>query len=279
MLTIEALEDAYEHAQIANIKVKGLVVTNPTNPLGTTIDRATLTSLLTFTNDKQIHLLCDEVHAGTVFRSPEFVSVSEIIQEVECNRNLVHVLYGLAKDMGLSGFRVGVVYSYNDMVMNLCRKMSAACSVSSQTQYFIAAMLSDEEFIDGFLSESGARLGRAHDTFVKGLEKAGVKCLESNAGLYCWMDLRHLLKEPTFEAETLLWRTMIDVFKLTVLPGSSFHCHEPGWFRVCFASMDEETLRVAVKRIQMHAGVKLNGHACMTPSAINQCNGNELKQR
>ncbi|KAL0358444.1 UNVERIFIED_CONTAM: 1-aminocyclopropane-1-carboxylate synthase 2 [Sesamum angustifolium] len=122
-------------------------------------------------------------------------------------------------------------------------------------------MLSDEELFDEFLSESAATLGRAHDTFVKGLEKVGIKCLESNAGLYCWMDLRHLLKEPTFEAEMSLWKTMINVFKLTVLPGSSFHCHEPGWFRVCIASMDEETLQVAVKRIQMHGGVNLDGHA------------------
>ncbi|KAK4404114.1 1-aminocyclopropane-1-carboxylate synthase [Sesamum angolense] len=194
-VTIEALEDAYENARKANIKVKGLVITNPTNPLGTTMDRATLTSLLTFINDRQIHILCDEVYAGTVFRSPEFVSFSEIIEEVECNRNLVHVLYGLAKDMGLSGFRVGVVYSYNDTVMNLC--------------------------------QSAARLGRAHDTFVKGLEKVGIKCLESNAGLYCWMDLRHLLKEPTFEAEMSLWKTMINVFKLTVLPDHRFTATSP----------------------------------------------------
>ncbi|KAK4425170.1 1-aminocyclopropane-1-carboxylate synthase 2 [Sesamum alatum] len=259
-ITREALEEAYENAQKANIKVKGLVITNPSNPLGVTVDRATLTTLVTFINDKQIHFLCDEVYAATVFRSPEFVSVSEIIEEVECNRNLIHVLYGLAKDLGLSGFRVGIVYSYNDTVMNLCRKMSTACLVSSQTQYFIASMLSDEEFIDGFLSESAARLGRRHDTFIKGLEKAGIKCLESNGAVYCWMDLRHLLKEPTFEAETSLWKTIVNVYKLNVLPGSTFHCNEPGWFRISFASMDDETLQVALERIQIFAGETLKGH-------------------
>ncbi|KAK4425172.1 1-aminocyclopropane-1-carboxylate synthase 2 [Sesamum alatum] len=260
-ITREALEEAYENAQKANIKVKGLVITNPSNPLGVTVDRATLTTLVTFINDKQIHFLCDEVYAATVFRSPEFVSVSEIIEEVECNRNLIHVLYGLAKDLGLSGFRVGIVYSYNDTVMNLCRKMSTACLVSSQTQYFIASMLSDEEFIDKFLSESATRLKKRHDTFIKGLEKAGIKCLESNGAVYCWMDLRHLLTEPTFEAETRLWKTIINVFKLNVLPGSTFHCNEPGWFRISFASMDEETLQVALRRIHLLAGVNLNGYA------------------
>ncbi|KAL0456649.1 UNVERIFIED_CONTAM: 1-aminocyclopropane-1-carboxylate synthase 2 [Sesamum latifolium] len=230
-VTREALEEAYDNARKSNIKVK--------------------------------------VYAATVFRSPEFVSVSEIIEEVECNRNLIHVLYGLAKDLGLSGFRVGIVYSYNDTVMNLCRKMSMVCLVSSQTQYFIARMLSDEEFIDEFLSESAARLGRRHATFIKGLEKAGIKCLESNGAVYCWTDLRHLLKEPTFEAETRLWKTIVNVYKLNVLPGSTFHCNEPGWFRISFASMDDETLQVALERIQIFACEILNGHNFIS----NTCNG------
>ncbi|KAL0305214.1 UNVERIFIED_CONTAM: 1-aminocyclopropane-1-carboxylate synthase 2 [Sesamum calycinum] len=268
-ITREALEEAYDNARKANIRVKGLVITNPSNPLGNTVDRDTLRTLVTFINDKQIHFLCDEVYAATVFRSPEFVSVSEIIEEVECNRNLIHLLYGLAKDLGLSGFRVGIVYSYNDTVMNLCRKMSMVCLVSSQTQYFIARMLSDEEFIDEFLSESAARLGRRHNTFIKGLEKAGIKCLESNGAVYCWMDLRQLLQEPTFEAETSLWKTIINVYKLNVLPGSTFHCKEPGWFRISFASMDDETLRVALERIQIFASEILNGHNFIS----NTCNG------
>ncbi|KAM3359423.1 hypothetical protein P3S68_019133 [Capsicum galapagoense] len=64
------------------------------------------------------------------------------------------------------------------------------------------------------------------------------------------MDLRKLLKENTFESEIELWRMISNDVKLNVSPGCSFHCSEPGWFRVCFANMDDETLRIALERIK-----------------------------
>ncbi|KAL6565960.1 acetyl-coenzyme A synthetase 2 [Orobanche hederae] len=251
-ITKEALEEAYVNAQKAKIKVKGLIITNPSNPLGTTMDKATLTALVTFINEKQIHLVCDEVYAATV-HSPNFTSISEVVQDMEdhCNHELIHVVYSLSKDMGLPGFRVGIVYSYNDTVVNIGRKMSSFGLVSSQTQHLLASMLSDEEFVDELILESKRRLASRHNSFTKGLEQVGIRCLESNAGLFCWMDLRTLLEEPTFEEEMKLWRVIINNVKLNVLPGSSFHCHEPGWFRVCFANMDDQTMEVALRRIRM----------------------------
>lgn len=249
-ITKAALEAAYDKARESGIKVKGLLLANPSNPLGTTLDRETLKSLVSFINEKSIHLVCDEIYAATVFSSPDFTSVAEVIEEMDCNRDLIHIVYSLSKDMGLPGFRVGIVYSYNDDVVSCGRKMSSFGLVSSQTQYLLAAMLSDDEFVESFLAESSRRLGKRHSSFTSELELVGINCLKSNAGLFVWMDLRHLLKENTYDGEMELWRLIINDVKLNVSPGSSFHCVEPGWFRVCFANIDEETLDVAMKRIR-----------------------------
>nr|AJT35545.1 1-aminocyclopropane-1-carboxylic acid synthase [Hevea brasiliensis] len=249
-VTKDALESAYDKAQDAGINVKGLIIANPSNPLGTILDRETLKDLVSFINERNIHLVADEIYAATIFSSPSFISVAEIIQEMDCNRDLIHIVYSLSKDMGLPGFRVGIVYSYNDAVVNCGRRMSSFGLVSSQTQYMLASMLSDEEFVKNFLAESSRRLNKRHNMFTKGLEQVGISCLKGNAGLYVWMDLRHLLKEPTFEGEMALWRVIIYQVKLNVSPGSSFHCKEPGWFRVCFANMDDETVEAALKRIR-----------------------------
>lgn len=171
-LTREALETAYEEAEKSNIRIKGLLITNPSNPLGTVYDRQTLETAVSFINEKNIHLVCDEIYAATVFAEPGFISISEVIDnmnDVECDRNLIHVVYSLSKDMGFPGFRVGIIYSYNDAVVACARKMSSFGLVSSQTQYLIASMLSDDVFVDNFLAGSAEKLAVRHRNFTKGL--------------------------------------------------------------------------------------------------------------
>ncbi|KAJ1411777.1 Pyridoxal phosphate-dependent transferase, major domain [Sesbania bispinosa] len=252
-LTREALEVAFEKAKEDNIRVKGLLITNPSNPLGTVMDRNTLRTVVSFINEKHIHLVCDEIYAATVFSHPGFISIAEIIEEetdIECDRDLIHIVYSLSKDMGFPGFRVGIIYSYNDAVVHCARKMSSFGLVSTQTQYLIASILSDDEFVERFLAESSKRLAQRYRVFTGGLAKVGIKCLQSNGGLFVWMDLRDLLKKPTYESEMELWRVIIHEVKINVSPGSSFHCSEPGWFRVCYANMDDRTVQVSLQRIR-----------------------------
>ncbi|KAF6177064.1 hypothetical protein GIB67_015939 [Kingdonia uniflora] len=206
---------------------------------------------MTFINKNNIHLICDEIYAATVFSQPSFVSIAEIIEEenVICNRDLIHILSSLSKDMGFQGFRVGIIYSYNKNVVNGARKMSSFRLVSTQTQHLIVSMLSDDEFIDRFISESSRRLAKRHKILTNGLSQLGIGSLKSNAGLFFFLELRRLLKELTYEAEMTLWRMIIKYVKLNISPGSSFHCTEPGWFRVCFANMNDETMEAALRRI------------------------------
>ncbi|KAI5684417.1 hypothetical protein M9H77_05645 [Catharanthus roseus] len=254
-ITESALEEAYQQAKKQNLKVKGVLVTNPSNPLGTTLSRKELNILLNFISSKGIHLISDEIYSGTVFNSPKFISVMEVLLENNKYRqntevwNRVHIVYSLSKDLGLPGFRVGAIYSNDDMVVAAATKMSSFGLVSSQTQYLLSAILSDKKFTSCYISMNQARLKNRHAMLVKGLENAGISCLESNAGLFCWVDMRHLLSEKSFDAEIELWKKIVYEVGLNISPGSSCHCSEPGWFRMCFANMSEETLQLAMQRI------------------------------
>ncbi|KAJ6327944.1 hypothetical protein OIU77_009762 [Salix suchowensis] len=253
-ITAPALEEAFQEAQKRNLRVKGVLVTNPSNPLGTTITRNELNLLLSFITEKGIHLISDEIYSGTVFSSPGFVSIMEVLKDRNCEStqvwNRVHVVYSLSKDLGLPGFRVGAIYSNDDMVVSAATKMSSFGLVSSQTQYLLAALLSDKKFTRNYILENQTRLKQRQQLLVKGLEKAGISCLKSNAGLFCWVNLKHLLSSNTFDAEMELWKEIVHQVKLNISPGSSCHCTEPGWFRVCFANMSEETLNLAVQRLK-----------------------------
>ncbi|GLT46841.1 hypothetical protein SLA2020_205710 [Shorea laevis] len=255
-ITESALEEAYQHAHKRNLRVKGVLVTNPSNPLGTTMSRAELNLLVDFISNKEIHLISDEIYSGTVFSSPGFVSIMEIVKDRKLENtgvfNRVHLVYSLSKDLGLPGFRVGAIYSNDNMVVDAATKMSSFGLVSSQTQYLLSAMLSDKKFTKNYISENQKRLKQRQRMLVSGLEEAGISCLnKSNAGLFCWVDMRHFLSSNTLEAEMKLWKRIVYDVKLNISPGSSCHCTEPGWFRVCFANMSEETLRVAMQRMKV----------------------------
>ncbi|KAL6961285.1 1-aminocyclopropane-1-carboxylate synthase 3 [Sarracenia purpurea var. burkii] len=254
-ITESALEEAYEAAQKRNLKVKGVLVTNPSNPLGTTLSRRELNLLLRFITANRIHLISDEIYSGTVFTSSDFVSVMEVLMETEHAANTelwsrVHVVYSLSKDLGLPGFRVGAIYSNDEVVVAAATKMSSFGLVSSQTQYLLSEMLSDKKFTKSYISENRKRLKRRQEMLISGLESAGISCLKGNAGLFCWVDMRKLLSSKSFEAEMELWKKIVYDVGLNISPGSSCHCTEPGWFRVCFANMSAETLNLAIQRIR-----------------------------
>ncbi|XP_071722376.1 1-aminocyclopropane-1-carboxylate synthase 7-like [Rutidosis leptorrhynchoides] len=249
-ITPKAMEDAYKNAVSMKMRVRGVLITNPSNPLGITIEKSVLEEILDFVTRKNIHLVSDEIYSGSVFISSEFTSIADILEErnyKECER--VHIVYSLSKDLGLPGFRVGTIYSYNDKVVTTARRMSSFTLISSQTQHLLASMLSDRKFTEIYINSNRERLRKRYDMIIEGLREAGIKCLKGNAGLFCWMNLSPFLEKPTREGELALWNSIVNEVRLNISPGSSCHCSEPGWFRVCFANMSEQTLEVALKRI------------------------------
>lgn len=253
-ITMPALEKSYQEAERLDLKVKGVLITNPSNPLGTTMTRDELNHLISFCMAKNIHIVSDEIYSGTVFDCPKFISITEALMDRHLENtdiwSRIHVVYSLSKDLGLPGFRVGMIYSNNETLVSAATKMSSFGLISSQTQYLLSGMLSESKFTNNYMEKNRKRLRKRKEMLVSGLQSAGIKCLKSNAGLFCWVDMRHLLSSQTFEAEKELWKKILFDVGLNIPPGSSCHCSEPGWFRICFANLSEGTLKVAMKRIK-----------------------------
>ncbi|KAG8377433.1 hypothetical protein BUALT_Bualt08G0032400 [Buddleja alternifolia] len=266
-ITPSSLEDAYQHAQKLHLKVKGMFITNPSNPLGTTLSLDELNHLITFAIHKSIHIVSDEIYSGTVFNSPSFISIFEALKKLKNLENTdiwsrVHIVSSLSKDLGLPGFRIGMIYSNNDMLIAAATKMSSFGLVSSQSQFLLSKILGDKKFRKNYMKENQKRLKNRQKLLVLGLNKCGIQCLKSNAGLFCWVDMRHLLDNNTFDAEMELWKKIIYKFGLNVSPGSSCHCAEPGWFRICFSNMTKETLDLSVQRIKALVGSRATNIDC-----------------
>ncbi|XP_077902324.1 1-aminocyclopropane-1-carboxylate synthase-like protein 1 isoform X2 [Ictidomys tridecemlineatus] len=247
-LTVEKLETALQGARSEGVKVKGLILINPQNPLGDIYSPGELQEFLGFAKRHSLHVIVDEIYMLSVFQeSLEFRSVLSLERLPDPQRT--HVLWGMSKDFGMSGLHVGTLYTENQDVATAVASLCHYHGLSGLVQYQVAQLLWDRDWINRvYLPENLARLKAAHTYVSEELRALGVPFLSRGAGLFIWVDLRKYLRKATFEEEMLLWRRFLDN-KVLLVFGKFFECKEPGWFRVVFSDRPHR-LRLGMQRVR-----------------------------
>uniref|UniRef100_A0A8C9QL12 Aminotransferase class I/classII large domain-containing protein n=1 Tax=Spermophilus dauricus TaxID=99837 RepID=A0A8C9QL12_SPEDA len=215
-LTVDKLEKALLEARQKEKKVRGLVLTNPQNPLGVVYSQESLMEYLEFAKRHNLH-------------SIKFHSVLSIERLPDPDRT--HVIWGTSKDFGISGFCFGALYTHNKEVASAVSIFGYLHGISGITQYKLRRLLQDREWIDTvYLPANHSRLRTAHKYVTKKLRALKIPFVNHGCGLYVWVNLQSYLKLCTFEEERALHRRFLDN-KLMLSRGKSYMCKEPGWFR------------------------------------------------
>ncbi|GFR19693.1 probable inactive 1-aminocyclopropane-1-carboxylate synthase-like protein 2, partial [Trichonephila clavata] len=123
VLTVEKVKKAYEDAIAKTLVVKAIFLINPHNPLGEIYTPELLLEIFTFCSEHNLHVIVDEIYALSTFEgSPEFHSTLKFPDLP--NKEKVHVLYGISKDFGIAGLRVGVIHTQNKALQNCLKQLS-----------------------------------------------------------------------------------------------------------------------------------------------------------
>jgi 1-aminocyclopropane-1-carboxylate synthase len=244
-------------------RVKALMLCHPHNPLGRCYPREVIIELMRLCQKYQIHLISDEIYALSVWdntidqQAPQvgFESALSIDPKGIIDPRLVHVLWGMSKDFGANGIRLGVVISQHNVDLhNALKGISLYSYPSGISDHLTALMLGDTEFTESYIQENQKRLSDSYAYTANYAKDHGIEYATGcNAGFFLWVNLGKRYRElhsDISEDENISERVMQQLLKHRVFlaSGALFGSEKSGWFRIVF-SLPRGYLEEAMKRI------------------------------
>jgi aspartate/methionine/tyrosine aminotransferase len=242
-LSTEQLDAALETAETP---VRALLFTNPDNPTGRVSDPGQIIEIAAWAEDKDIHLIWNEVYALSVFGDRLFTSIASLLPSLG---ERIHLVWAFSKDFGASGLRCGVLISENEDVMRAIDGLAYWGVCSGDTQFRLGHAVSDEAWVDGFLAEMRGSLRTAYDRVTAELTALGIEFMPADGGIFVLCDLRPFMTAVTWEEEDALWRRILDEANVNLTPGSACRVGEPGFMRLCYASEQTEAVVEGLRRV------------------------------
>ncbi|CAG8380760.1 unnamed protein product [Penicillium salamii] len=254
-LSPEAVQE-YEKAAVefetrTGKRVRGVMLCNPHNPLGRCYPRETVTALMKFCQSRNMHLISDEIYALSVWENRVDNTGHGVLFESLLSRDttglidsqLVHVLWGMSKDFGANGLRVGAVITQSSPEFHVAQRcLSLYTFVSAMSDQTTASILSNDDFTDAYIKKNRELLSVSHAFVVNSLKKSGIDYLPGcHAGFFIWVNLgkKYLKRYPKTDEHQediteLVYQKLL-AQKVFLAHGTAFGAEKPGWFRVVFS--------------------------------------------
>ncbi|PYI13134.1 PLP-dependent transferase [Aspergillus violaceofuscus CBS 115571] len=268
-----ALEAAFRDSKQKGINPRALLILHPHNPLGRCYPRQTLQAFATFCGKHNLHFISDEIYAQSVFDNAAlpnavlFVSTLALDISRHMNPAMAHVLYGASKDFCANGLRLGLVCTQNEGVLCAMSRISIFSRSPHLLQDVWAAMLADKDWRTSFMHRKKELMEEHHRLTTAFFQQNRIPYCEMNAGLFIWIDLRHLIRStcrashPQLSASLALRSIdykerevkvaeICDKNEVLIAPGHVYVPEEFGWFRVTF-TVGKEVLKEGLQRLQM----------------------------
>lgn len=246
---VSKYEDVILAAQATGVKPCALVISNPHNPLGRCYSRSALIGLMKLCQKYQLHFISDEIYGLSVWDNVvdeyppavPFESALSIDPTGIIDPALVHVLWGMSKDFGANGIRVGAIISQaNHSLHSSLAAVGLYSYVSSISDHITVNLLDDDAFVDSYIVENRRKLSEQYQRVTTWAKKHNITYAPgANAAFFLWVDLGTAYKAAhnvpeSEDISSLITDKLLDT-KVFISSGKDYGSEKPGWFRIVFS--------------------------------------------
>jgi aspartate/methionine/tyrosine aminotransferase len=264
LLTVDHLQEARREIVAQGKRFRMLILTTPDNPTGGIYTEGQLDSISDWCIDAEVHLIVNEIYGLSLIdtsrpalesdysEARSFRSFANIMAQKQSE--FLHLWYAFSKDLGISGFRVGLVHSLNKRLLQAYENLNLTHAISNHTQWVLQLLLSDVEFMTGYVARNQERLTDAYATVVESLRGLGIPYVPSRGSHFVWADFSAFLARDSAEAELEFWRRLFESTGILLTPGVGFGHSKAGMFRIVFPCVSKEGLNLAMDRLAGFVG-------------------------
>jgi cystathionine beta-lyase len=234
-MDFEGMRRAAAAAERAGIKLAAIIVSSPHNPVGRVWSDAELEELRDFARERDLALLCDEIHSDIVLGDRPFRSMARMAGEQA--RKLV-VFSGPNKTFNIAGLHICQAVARDERTRAAMKRAISAWGFGLPNVFSLTAALAAYREGGGWLDElllylkGNCRL--LSDFLSARLPGIGVSPVEGS--YLAWLDLRALLeRRGEGSDEKPLAQTLEEEGRVRLSPGSDFGKEGSGYLRLNFA--------------------------------------------
>ncbi|MCC5931399.1 MAG: aminotransferase class I/II-fold pyridoxal phosphate-dependent enzyme [Cyclobacteriaceae bacterium] len=257
---ISQLEDARRTIEQQGSRFSMLILTSPDNPTGGIYAESQLEKLATWCEEHKIHMIVNEIYGlsridiqhpeiKSDYPSPlSFVSFARLMQKKKSP--YLHFWYSLSKDLGISGFRIGLLHSYNTGLIQAYRNAGMPHCISNYTQWVMQEVLADKVFMREYIKAAQKALTDSYVIVIRHLKALQLPYNPSYGSLFVWLDLSEFLSRESEEGQHNLWLEIFEKTGILLTPGAGFGHSKKGLFRMVISCLSHQELEVAMQRLK-----------------------------
>jgi len=232
-----------EIERLATEKTKMIIITNPSNPLGTVYTKAELEDIVDVCISKGIYIMSDEIYERICF-ADEYTSIAEISDKA---REITITINGLSKSTAMTGWRIGYTASSKELADAMTAIQGHLSShPSTISQWASVAALND---CADYTKEMVRTYRERRDVAVDMLKAIPqLSFIYPMGAFYIFIDISGL-RGKFAEADSFsvaFCEKLLDQAAVAAVPGKDFGADD--FIRISYAC-DTEVLRDGLKRI------------------------------